>query len=254
MSFTVNSPNVKYTEDEISSVYRYQTTKVEGRIVTPVEERLVLKTQRKVPKVGLMLVGWGGNNGTTVTAGILANKHNISWQTKEGIHKPDYFGSLTQASTVRLGFDAAGESVYIPFSDMLPMVHPNDLVLGGWDISSMNLADALVRAKVIDYDLQRQLFPYMKSLVPLPSIYNESYIALNQQDRADNVIPGNKQVQLDTLRRNIREFKTVNDVDKVIVLWTATTERYSSIIPGVNDTAEALLKAIEVSVLSSNPQ
>lgn len=246
MSFTVNSPNVKYSTEEITSTYRYQTTIVEGKVATPLEEVFEFKTIRKVPKVGLMLVGWGGNNGSTVTAGILANKHNITWQTKEGVHKPDYFGSLTQASTVRLGLNAAGESVYIPFKEMLPMVEPNDLVLGGWDISSMNLGDALVRSKVLDFDLQKQLIPLMKPLVPLPSIYNENYIALNQQDRADNVIVGNKKTQLDTIRRHIREFKASNAVDKVIVLWTATTERFSSIIPGVNDTAEAILKAIEV--------
>lgn len=46
---------------------------------------------------GVMLVGWGGNNGSTVTAGILANKHNIKWETKEGIKSPNYWGSLTQA-------------------------------------------------------------------------------------------------------------------------------------------------------------
>jgi len=32
------------------------------------------KTDAKVLKLGIMLVGWGCNNGTTVTAGILANK------------------------------------------------------------------------------------------------------------------------------------------------------------------------------------
>lgn len=32
-----------------------------------------------------MLVGWGGNNGTTVTAGILANKYQVLWNTKKGI-------------------------------------------------------------------------------------------------------------------------------------------------------------------------
>jgi len=31
-----------------------------------------------------MLVGWGGNNGTTITAGILANKQKLSWNTKKG--------------------------------------------------------------------------------------------------------------------------------------------------------------------------
>lgn len=32
-----------------------------------------------------MLVGWGGNNGTTFTGGLLANKHNITWNNKRGV-------------------------------------------------------------------------------------------------------------------------------------------------------------------------
>ena len=40
-------------------------------------------------------------------------------------------------------------------------------------------------------------------------------------------------------------FKSNNHLDKVIVLWTANTERFSDLIPGVNDTAENLLKSIE---------
>lgn len=31
-------------------------------------------TEKKIPKVGVMLVGLGGNNGSTFVAGILANK------------------------------------------------------------------------------------------------------------------------------------------------------------------------------------
>lgn len=47
------------------------------------------------------------------------------------------------------------------------------------------------------------------------------------------------------MRQHIRDFKKKNNVDKVIVLWTANTERYSEIIPGLNDTAENLLEAIK---------
>jgi myo-inositol-1-phosphate synthase len=47
------------------------------------------------------------------------------------------------------------------------------------------------------------------------------------------------------VRQHIRDFKKKNNVDKVIVLWTANTERYSEIIPGLNDTAENLLEAIK---------
>ena len=41
-----------------------------------------------------------------------------------------------------------GEEAYAPFSALLPMVHPNDIVWGGWDISGLNLADAMERAQV----------------------------------------------------------------------------------------------------------
>ena len=67
--------------------------------------------------------------------------------TKEGLKKPNYWGSLTQASTCRVG-NYKGEEVYVPFNKLLPMVHPNDVVLGGWDISNLNLAEAMERAQV----------------------------------------------------------------------------------------------------------
>lgn len=41
-----------------------------------------------------------------------------------------------------------------------------------------------------------------------------------------------------------RDFKAENGLDKVIVQWTANTERYAEIINGVNDTADNLLEAI----------
>lgn len=44
---------------------------------------------------------------------------------------------------------------------------------------------------------------------------------------------------------DIESFKSKNSLDKVIVLWTANTERFSEIQEGVNDTADNLLAAIE---------
>lgn len=74
------------------------------------------------------------------------------------------------------------------------------------------------------------------------------FIAANQADRADNLIPGDdKQAHLDHIRADIRNFKETNGLDNVIVLWTANTERYAEIIPGVNDTAENLLASVKSS-------
>ena len=38
--------------------------------------------------------------------------------------------------------------------DILPMVDPCEVVIGGWDINNMNISDAAKRAQVFEYDLQ----------------------------------------------------------------------------------------------------
>ncbi|KAJ1949106.1 Myo-inositol-1-phosphate synthase, partial [Dispira parvispora] len=107
------------------------------------------------------------------------------------------------------------------------------------------------RAQVLDYDLQRQVRPHLEGLSPLPSIYYPDYIAANQNERANHILPGkDKQEHLERIRQDIRQFKQTNQLDKVIVLWTANTERFSSIEAGVNDTAENLLDAVR----SSHPE
>ncbi|OAG42133.1 hypothetical protein AYO21_03587 [Fonsecaea monophora] len=251
--FTVDSPNVTYTDEHIKSKYVYRTTAVtksaDGKYTaTPKETVYDFKVDRKVPKVGVMLVGWGGNNGSTVTAGIIANRRGLVWDTREGSRAANYYGSIIMGSTIKLGADAkTNEEINIPFHDVLPMVHPNDLVVGGWDISSLNLAAAMDRAQVLEPTLKAMVYKEMALMKPLPSIYYPDFIAANQEDRADNILPGNKasMAHVDQIRADIRDFKAQNNLDKVIVLWTANTERYADIIAGVNDTAENLLKAIE---------
>uniref|UniRef100_A0A8D0ATG2 inositol-3-phosphate synthase n=1 Tax=Sander lucioperca TaxID=283035 RepID=A0A8D0ATG2_SANLU len=245
----INSPNVRYTDTHIVSQYPYQTTSVhrEGNAVTvtPRTTELTFRTERRVPRLGVMLVGWGGNNGTTVTAAVLANKLGLTWRTKTGEKKANYFGSLLQASTICLGSDLEGE-VNVPLCDFLPMVHPNDIVFDGWDISSMDLGSAMERAQVFDWSLQEQLQPHMSRMKPRPSISIPEFIAANQESRADNILTGSMAEQVEQIRADIRDFQKSSNVDKIIVLWTANTERFCDIIPGVHDTAENLLAGIQV--------
>lgn len=196
--FTVDSPNVTYTDDQINTKYVYRTTAVSktesGKFVAvPKETTYDFKVDRKVPKTGVMLVGWGGNNGSTVTAGIIANRRGLVWDTREGLRAANYYGSVMMGSTIKLGTEAqTGEEINIPFHDVLPMVHPNDLVVGGWDISGMNIAAAMDRAQVLEPTLKALVYKEMALQKPLPSIYYPDFIAANQEDRADNILPGSK--------------------------------------------------------------
>jgi len=249
-NFKVNSPNVRYEGDQIFSDYVYRNTEAkinnEDVVITPKETRFIFKTATKVPRFGVMVIGLGGNNGSTMVASCIANREGITWRTKNGVRQPNYYGSITQASTIYLGTDPkTGEDVYAPLKGVVPMADPNEIVYGGWDINGANLAEAMERAKVLDWDIQRQLIPYMKDIKPLPSIYIPDFIAANQKDRANHVLSGTKQELVERIRQDIREFKAKNKLDQVVVLWSANTERFSDIVAGVNDTADNFLEAVK---------
>ncbi|KAH7637937.1 Inositol-3-phosphate synthase 1-B [Dermatophagoides farinae] len=252
MKVNVQSPNIRYTDETIEADYEYDNVKcirdekTNSIKIYPMKSVLTFRTERRIPRTGLMMIGWGGNNGTTVTASIIANKNRMSFMTKDGEVKANYFGSITQSSTIFLGYDAHGKELYIPMKDILPMVDPNDLFIDGWDISGMNLADSMTRAKVLDINLQEQLCPYMQQYRPRRAIYDLDFIAANQKERADNVIESkDKWSQVEQIRADIRDFKKQNNLDTVIVLWTANTERFTNVMDGIHDTADNLLTAIK---------
>ena len=167
---TVSSPGVAYSAAHITATVDLQSTSVSlgpgpGEVTaTPRSQRVIFTTQRRVPRTGVMVVGLGGNNGSTLAAGLLANRLGLSWRTRSGEQKASWLGSLTQSATVRLGSsDSGGGDVFVPFSSLLPMVAPSDLYVGGWDISSLKMVKAVERAQVLDVDLQRTLAPHNSS-------------------------------------------------------------------------------------------
>lgn len=170
---------------------------------------------------------------------MCACRHSL----KIGVMHPNYYGSVTQASTVKIGM-LEGTEVYTPLGNVVPMVHPNDIVLGGWDINDANLLSAAKRAKVLDINLVRELASDLESIVPLPGVYDPAFIATNQKDRVNHVIPGTRAQQIEQVRKDIQDFKARHELDKIVVLWTANTERYSRVEVGHNTTMKEILDSI----------
>jgi len=61
-------PDTGPSAQHIISDYEYEHTTVhrdaDGNVkAVPTKERFQFKTEKRVPRTGLMLVGWGGNNG-----------------------------------------------------------------------------------------------------------------------------------------------------------------------------------------------
>ncbi|CAD5216750.1 unnamed protein product [Bursaphelenchus xylophilus] len=256
-TLTVKSPNVKNDGVSLESKYTYRRNKIskDGNHITVVPEthEYHFRTILKPRKTGILLVGIGGNNGTTLFGSIVANREKMEWRQRNGVQKANYYGSVTQSSTVHLGYDGQ-EQVHVPFNALLPMVDPNELIIDGWDINGANLYEAAQRARVFDPELLDKLKPHMENVKPKPSIYYPDFIASNQSDRADNVISGDtKKEHLEHIRNDIREFKEKNNLETVIVLWTANTERYTEIATGLNTTADEILRSIDENVDEISP-
>jgi myo-inositol-1-phosphate synthase len=201
-------------------------------------------TEKKVPKLGVMIVGLGGNNGSTFTAGILANKHNISWTSKRGEMKPNYWGSFTQSATTHVGYKLNAETntledVTMPIKNILPMVEPNEILVGGWDISSHNLYESCYRSQVLEPSLIEKMKEELTQIVPLPAAFNGDFIAANQADRTNNILVGSNRDKIDQIKEDIRFMK--QRVEKVIVLWSANTEAF--MLPEI-ETVENLQKLV----------
>ena len=105
---------------------------------------------------------------------------------------------------------------------------------------------------MLEPDLLAQLAPQLAAMRPLAAPFYPTWVAANQDARADNTLPGcDKAAHLATLRRDIARFKAEHCLESVVVVWTATTERFAC-EEGLGD-ADALLRAIARSDASVSP-
>jgi len=220
----------RHTNGETIEVV-YQTRSTIWDEAKQVHEQLVqprtIRTCTKVPKIHVMLVGIGGNNGSTFVAGLLANRKKLCWETRTGTRQANFLGSFTQCATTHVGFalnskDGSFSDVYKPIKELLPMADPIDFEVSGWDISGVNLYDAALRSQVLEPTLLEQLKSDLGAIAPMKAALNPEFIAANQSTRCDNVMKGTNVQIIDALRADIRKAK--DSAGKVVVLWTANTE------------------------------
>lgn len=74
-----------------------------------------------------------------------------------------------------------------------------------------------------------------------------------QSTRADNVIDGTRYEQYQQIRQDIRDFKSSSGVDKIIILWTANTERFAEIKTGLNESMAALMASLKANESEISP-
>ncbi|KAL7676566.1 hypothetical protein ACOME3_002818 [Neoechinorhynchus agilis] len=243
--------NCSITDRYIESTYTYEHSiarKTDDGQIRVATERvpMVIRTDKTAPKkLGVLIVGIGGNNGSSLIAMHFANKRKISWRTKNGDQQANYYGSLTQSGTLYVGSDyATGKLIYAPFQSFLPMVCPDDIVFGGWDIRRADLWLAAKYARVMDPEMLDKVQNDLQSIKPMKALFDVQFVNANQTERCDNLKSGSRYVLVDQIRDDIRQFKAANRLDNVIVVWMANTERYCDVRNGLNLTESELMASL----------
>jgi len=177
--------------------------------------------------VGVMIVGLCGNNGSTLTSSLIAHNNKISWETKDGTYNIDFLGSLYEYGNIHIGYHNNKPFTKL-IKDMVPFVKLNQIVVGGWDICEENLYESCKNNRVIDKCLLDQLKNELEMIEPMKSVYYENFIAKNQSERAKNIMKNNnKWDDVLNIVTDINNFKKLNNIDKTIIVWSASTEKFT---------------------------
>ena len=194
-------------------------------------------TTKTPEKIGILVVGLGGNNGVTMVAGFLANNRGLEWETGAAgrVSAPNWNGCITQLEPKGGG---------VGFKGRYPLADATNAAVGGWDIRPKKLGDALYESRVLDYDLVRQVRDDMNSMEILKGVYDASFLGESQHETATHIVTGCDTFfsKVEHIRKDIRHFIATNKVDgATTVIWSASVERPAEV---KFETADEVLQSI----------
>lgn len=189
------------------------------------------KVKKPEGKLGVLVVGLGAVTTTFMTGVLMARK---------GLAKP--VGSMTQYDKIRVGKGA--DKKYLKYDEIVPMASLNDIVFGAWDVYPANAYESAINAEVLK---EKDINPVKDELIaikPMKAAFDKNYA---KRLDGDNVKDAKTRWDMvEQLREDIRNFKKETGVERVVVLWAASTEIYVPVdekIHGSIESLEAAMKA-----------
>ncbi|MEX2529067.1 MAG: inositol-3-phosphate synthase [Gemmatimonadota bacterium] len=167
-------------------------------------------------RLGVLLPGFGAV-ATTFVAGVES--------MRRGLSKP--IGSLTQMNTIRLGKRTEGRAPLI--KDFIGLAELDQLVFGAWDPIPDDAYDSAMNAGVLESKHIEPIKDFLQSVKPMPAVFDKEYV---RRLDGTNVKKGANKFELaEQLREDIRNFKTDNNCDRLVMVWCGSTEIF--LRPGV---------------------
>jgi myo-inositol-1-phosphate synthase len=162
-------------------------------------------------KLGVLVVGNGAVATTFMTGVLMARK---------GLAKP--VGSMTQYDKMRVGQGA--DKKYLHYKDIVPIADLKDIVFGTWDVYPANAYESAVNAEVLK---EKDILPVkdeLEAIKPMPAAFDHNYA--KRLDGNNIMVNKTRWEMVEQLRADIRNFKAEKGVNRVVVLWAASTEVY----------------------------
>jgi myo-inositol-1-phosphate synthase len=184
-------------------------------------------------KLGVLLVGMGAVATTTIAGVLLARR---------GLALP--IGSLTQLGTIRLGKRTEGRAP--PIRELVPLTELADIEFGGWDIFPDDAHEAARRAAVLEDRHLDAVREELSAIKPMQGVFYQQYVPRLRGLHVKS--PTSKREAVELVREDIRRFKRERGVDRVVVVWCASTETFTT-----PSAAHASLEAFEKGLLDDDP-
>ena len=162
---------------------------------------------------------------------------------KRSVAQP--IGSLALMDTIRLGKRTDDRSPLI--RDFVPLARLEDVVFGAWDPFPDDAYVAAQRAGVLEGGRHiEQISDALREVRPMAAAFDRTYVknidAGNVQASVD------KRSMLEAIRADINRFRDEKRVDRVVMIWCASTEVF--IEPGE---AHLELEAFEKAIDANDP-
>jgi myo-inositol-1-phosphate synthase len=182
-------------------------------------------------KLGVLLVGLGAVATTTI-AGVMAIRKRLA----------PPIGSLTQMGTIRLGKRTEGRAPKI--NEFVPLADLNDIVFGGWDIFEEDCYAAAKTAGVLEPSQLEQVRAELEQVKPMPAVFDQRYV---KRLSGPNVKKGTSKKDLaEQVIADIRNFKQKHGCDRLVMVWTGSTEVFMKQGP-VHGSLAAFEKGLDAS-------
>ena len=159
---------------------------------------------------------------------------------RKGLSKP--IGSMTQIDKIRVG--KGPEKKYLSYAEIVPLAKLSDIVFGTWDVYPQNAYQAAMYAEVLKPQDIEPVRDELEQIVPMKAAFDKNYAKRlsgeNIKQGSGGQIPTRWEM-VEMLREDIRNFKTKNQCDRIVVAWAASTEIY---VP-FNDKIHGSLTSLE---------